>query len=332
MLPLIHFIMIQLVNDTFQKQCLIIASSSSVYTTCIHKSKPFILFKDASLLRTRCNTMFLTVFSILFLFFTDSRILRPTQCANILAVETVAGRSHWNFVSSVLRVLTDNGHNVTVFTPILDGNRENYTEIDTSKDIPKRVGLNFEDMMETFSDPVKVMITGPAIIRSYCNIIYENEQLNEFLQGNVQTEFDVILIEPIWLDCMSYIAVKLNLPMIYLVPQPMITFLERPFLGHVPNPASVSHLMVPFAIPKTFVQRLANTAMLVFSTLMFSCRHTVFTYTDPKPYDTAISVKPSASFINAHYITDVSRPVLSNVIHVGGMHLKAPKKIPNVCI
>lgn len=276
--------------------------------------------------------MFLTVFSILVLFFTDSRVLQPTQCANVLAIGTVAGRSHWNFVSSVLRALTDNGHNVTVFTPISDGNRANYTEVDTSNNLPKKVDVNFEDVKKILNDPVKVMITGTAIARLYCNIVYESEQLNEILQGNGQIEFDVILIEPIWADCMSYIAIKLNLPMIFIVPQPMITFLERLLLGHVPNPASVSHLMVPFAIPKTFVQRLTNAAMLVFSTIIISCGAMVFKYTDPKPYDTSISVRPSALFVNTHYITEVSRPVLSNVIHVGGIHLKTPKNISNVRI
>lgn len=55
--------------------------------------------------------------------------IQSGNTARILAIETFAGKSHWNFMSAVLRAMTDNGHNVTVFTPFVDGNRENYTEI-----------------------------------------------------------------------------------------------------------------------------------------------------------------------------------------------------------
>lgn len=57
----------------------------------------------------------------------------PVENARILAVETIGGKSHWNFMSAVLLSLTDAGHGVTVFTPFLDGQRVNYTEVDTSK-------------------------------------------------------------------------------------------------------------------------------------------------------------------------------------------------------
>lgn len=41
----------------------------------------------------------------------------------------------------VLRALTDHGHHVTAFTTIPIDDRENYTEVDISKDIKSLIGL-----------------------------------------------------------------------------------------------------------------------------------------------------------------------------------------------
>ncbi|KAL5244414.1 hypothetical protein ACI65C_011824 [Semiaphis heraclei] len=240
--------------------------------------------------------------------------MQPVESANILAIETIAGKSHWNFFSSVLRSLTDKGHNVTVFTPVTEGNRDNYTEIDTSDDLPKKRNIGLADMMKVFSDPIKIVWFGPGIARSYCDIIHGNERLKEILEGLGHTDFDVILIEPVWLDCMSYVATKLNLPIIYLVPQSMITFLEYTYLGHIPNPASVSNFMVDYGVPKTFVQRFANTALLSYSLLTFSYTEFLLKYREPKPYDVPKPVQPSAMFVNSHYITEASRPYFSNFV------------------
>ncbi|CAI6344887.1 unnamed protein product [Macrosiphum euphorbiae] len=59
--------------------------------------------------------------------------IQSASSARILAVKTVEGKSHRNFMSGILRALVNSGHhNVTVFTQFTDGNRENYTEVDTT--------------------------------------------------------------------------------------------------------------------------------------------------------------------------------------------------------
>lgn len=60
--------------------------------------------------------------------------LQPTTGYRILAVQPIAAKSHWNFMSAVLRSLSGAGHPVTVFTPFPEGDRPNYTEVDTTAD------------------------------------------------------------------------------------------------------------------------------------------------------------------------------------------------------
>lgn len=57
--------------------------------------------------------------------------------AEILAITPIAAASHWNVMSSVLEVLINRGHKITVVTPFLRKTpHENYTEIDVSKLVP----------------------------------------------------------------------------------------------------------------------------------------------------------------------------------------------------
>lgn len=57
--------------------------------------------------------------------------------AEILAITPIGAASHWNVMSSVLEVLINRGHKVTVVTPFSRKTpHENYTEIDVSKLVP----------------------------------------------------------------------------------------------------------------------------------------------------------------------------------------------------
>jgi len=79
------------------------------------------------------------------------------EAARILAIETTAGKNHWNFKRSVLSSLTDAGHTVTVFTPLPDGDRANYTEVDTSRDFPMKLDMDVTQMIQEFGDPITLM-------------------------------------------------------------------------------------------------------------------------------------------------------------------------------
>jgi len=262
------------------------------------------------------------------------RWVSPVENARILAVQTVGGKSHWNFMRGVLRSLTDAGHNVTVFTPFPDGDRENYTEVDLSKELPVKTNLNLKRLMEIFGLPVTYFKVLTDLDSKYCDAVYKNRQFNQVLNGgdggDLDQNFDLIIMEPRNLDCMSYLAHALNLPIIFTLPSPMMTIAERTFTGHMSNPATVSHVTALQAVPKTFVQRFANAALLAYSTLRPAYDVWIMKMTNPKRYHLSPTVNPSIIFLNTHYITEASRPVVPNVIEIGGIHLKPKNKIPDV--
>lgn len=88
--------------------------------------------------------------------------------------------------------------------------------------------------------------------------------------------------------------------------------------------------MAKHAVPRTFVQRFANTALLTYSIAKSLYDYLVILLTDPRPYYLAPSVNPAIIFQNSHYVSEASKPITSNVVYVGGIHLTPAKTIPKV--
>lgn len=257
----------------------------------------------------------------------DLQTMPAAEASRILAIETVAGKSHWYFMSSVLRSLTDAGHTVTVFTPFPEGDRANYTEVDTSRDFPMKLDMDVVQAIREFGNPFEFINAMAGLSRFYCEAVHNNPKLTEVLTSGARNQYDLLIIEPLGLDCVSYLANALSLPVIYMIPSPMITFAERMFTGHMANPAYVSNLLANHAVPGTFFQRLTNTALLTYNTVRTQFEQLVSRYKDAKPYDLSPTVNPSVIFQNSHYATEFSRPITPNVIYVGGIHLKPAKTI-----
>lgn len=252
-------------------------------------------------------------------------IMSGADGVRVLAVETIAGKSHWNFMRAVLRALTDNGHEVVVFTPFADGNRENYTEVDMSAEFPIKLDMDLSEIREKFSNPTSLLPMIVTVSRTMCDIIYDNKRMKDVLRRDGRAaNFDLVIAEPLGLDCVSYVATKLDLPLIYVVPSPMITHHERSFFGHVPNPAAVSHLLAGHAVPRSFTQRFGNAVLSAYAMFVIKCTGW---NVQPRPYDLVPPARPALVFVNTEFTTEAPRPVPPNVVHVGGLHLDQPKTI-----
>jgi len=277
----------------------------------------------------KSNKMYLSLLSVFIYTFVGSRILAPVEGARILAVETIGGKSHWNFMSAVLRALVDNGHNVTVFTPFSDGNRENYTEVSTSDESMIFLDGELEELMDKYGNPIKLLLQMTEMSRHFCDVVYQNTKMIEVLT-NTRSDFDVVLIEPMFSECVSYAAFKLNLPLIYVLPLPTMGIMERAFTGHMSNPAVVANNIVSFGVPKTFVQKTSNVAFMIYATLVSKIKERILMYKEPREYDLHAPISPSLVFVNRHFTIEPASSIPSNVVEIGGIHLKPAKKLPKV--
>ncbi|XP_015368702.1 PREDICTED: UDP-glucuronosyltransferase 2C1-like, partial [Diuraphis noxia] len=258
-----------------------------------------------------------------------------TDAARILAVETMAGVSHWNFMSGVLRALVDSGHTITAFTPFptADGDRprDNYTEVDLSRELLVARDNQLADIVQKWRTPVGQALQWARRSRYVCDMVYGHPAMRDLLRlhrRDGRPPFDVVIVEPFLSDCVSYVAGQLGVPLIFASALPAIGLMERLHTGHVPNPATASHLVAGHGVPKTFAQRLTNSALFAYNDVAIEYAERVLKCTDPKEYDTAPTVTTSLMFINGHYVSEPPNPVLPSIIHVGGIHLRPPKELP----
>lgn len=256
----------------------------------------------------------------------------PITAMNILAIEPVTGKSHWNFMSALLRALTDSGHHITAFTPLPDGDRVNYTEIDISNDISSMdVGIDSHFVIENFRKSTVMIPLVMNWTRRICSILYEHPKMKNIIVNNKQFHYDLIIVERAASECVTYIAAKLDIPVIFSSPSPLKTTIEYSIIGNGPNPASVSHVMAYHSVPRTLFQRLTNSLFYVYSSFLSTQKESEMKINNPGEYDLIKPVKPSIVFLNTHYITEAPRPFPPNIIQVGGIHLQSPKKdIPTV--
>lgn len=257
----------------------------------------------------------------------------PAGAANILAVQTIPGKSHWNVMRAVLQALTDRGHTVTVFTPFLDRNRDGYTEVDVSDPTESKLDMDATFLIENFGPTRKLMTNMVKITRAGCDMIYEHRQMVDILNGSAAQVFDLVITEPLVSECVAYVATVLHVPMVYVVPPPIITYLERSMTGHVPNPAATGHVLFGRGTPGTFAERFANVVLTVYcSTLTWYADDWQLRRADPRPYDIVDLARPSIIFSNTHFITEPARSLTPSVVQIGGIHLTPPKPIPKVIL
>ncbi|KAF0758186.1 UDP-glucuronosyltransferase 2C1-like [Aphis craccivora] len=258
------------------------------------------------------------------------------NAANILAVETMGGMSHWNFMSGVLRALVDNGHAVTAFTPfpspVGHRPRDNYTEVDMSPEMLTSVNRRLTDVRKKWKTPFGRMYDWVRLARNACEKIYGHPAMGDVLRRHRdgRARFDVVFVEPFLSDCASYLARRLSVPLVYVTPLPAVGLMERWYTGHAANPAVESNLVADHGIPRTFAQRLSNAALSAYCTVAVVVANAALRYAEPREYDTVAAVTPSLVFVNSHYVSEPPKPVAPSVVNVGGIHLKPPNRLPEV--
>ncbi|XP_060851913.1 UDP-glucosyltransferase 2-like isoform X2 [Rhopalosiphum padi] len=258
---------------------------------------------------------------------------RPVHAARVLAVETVAAKSHWNVMKGVLHALVGRGHAVKVYTPFPDHGTpptDNYTEVETSA----HYHISDTDETATAAVNMNASVVVPLFARTSFMVpfIANSSRLvcdimDRFLSRDVGA-YDLFITEPLGSDCVSHAARRLGVPLVYVVPAPLLPWIETAAFGHYSNPAVVPHLFAAYAVSDTFYRRLHSVAMHLYTVVANYWYTATAAAVERRPYDLAPPVIPALVFVNTHHVTEPPRPVPANRVDVGGIHLTAPRPLP----
>lgn len=258
---------------------------------------------------------------------------RSAAGARVLAVETVVAKSHWHFMKGVLLALADRGHRVTVYTPFPDASSAtvNYTEVDTSAEFGAGLaavnmdGAVVVPLFRRLSSLLPFMVDGSRFMCDATDRLLDG-------RGGRDDAFDVFVTEPLSSECVSHVARRLALPLVYTVPAPLLPWIETAAFGHHANPAHVPHLFSEFPVPDTFYRRAYNAGLYLYAGYLHYRATSAATAAGRRHYDLTPPLRPSLVFVNTHYITEPSRPVPVNRVDVGGIHLRTPAPLPAVSV
>ncbi|XP_026808298.1 UDP-glucuronosyltransferase 1-7-like isoform X1 [Rhopalosiphum maidis] len=253
------------------------------------------------------------------------------NAAKILAITPIAGASHWNVMSSILEVLLNRGHSITVVTPFLRKiPHENYTEIDMSKLIPFAIASPWETVVGVYKPPVKCLQFLNDVQLNTCRTAFDHPDLQRVLHTG---HYDLVITELLGSRCDLYLASHLSVPHVAIVSSQMLTWYQDSF-DNPSNPSYITTLNSPYPKPETFVQRLWNLIDYVTVCVYFKHIDTAATvmgrkyFGDNRPHAEDLLRNVSMVFLNTHSNFDLSKPLATNFKEIGGIHLKPPNPLP----
>jgi len=151
-------------------------------------------------------------------------------------------------------------------------------------------------------------------------------------------EFDLIITEAFCTDCFLGFVHKFRVPVIQIC-----SFGGTQWMGDLvgnPNPyAYVPDPFQSFSDRMTFWERVTNTISGIYQQMgreyyylprQDAIARKYFNYTSDLPPISELETSTALILLNNHFSLSQPKPLMPNMVQIGGMHLKAPKELPEV--
>ncbi|PSN47111.1 hypothetical protein C0J52_16000 [Blattella germanica] len=256
------------------------------------------------------------------------------ESARILGIFPFPGKSHWAVHESLIKELAKRGHELTVITPFPEKSPPKYKEIV----IQNKLEDNYNDtghtnsMSMVDSNIVKMVLMIWGFGNIVCDQMLQQEAIQELINSDEQ--FDLIMMEGFFNDAFLGFVHKFKAPLIQILTFGGLHWMHD-WVGNTSPYAYVPETFLGFSDKMNFWERLQNTLMITFDkvTRMFmfipeqqKIMEKHFGKFGPLPSIDDIHASTSLMFLNNHFSISYPRPLLPNIVEVGGMHIKPPKK------
>ena len=170
-----------------------------------------------------------------------------------------------------------------------------------------------------------------------CHLVLQQENIQKLIHST-DLHFDVVIVEAFISECFLGFAHKFQAPIIQIS-----TYVGGNFVADwvgSPNPYSyVPDEFIEYTDKMNFWERTHNTIVCLLKHVGRQLIHLPkqnavmqkhFNYTDNLPPVWVLEHKTSLVFVNTHHSLSYPKPLMPNYVQVGGMHVKPPKKLPQV--
>jgi glucuronosyltransferase len=253
-----------------------------------------------------------------------------SQSANILAIFYYPSYSHQIVFASLIRDLSERGHNLTVLAvDKMNYNHPNITEIhlkDSYND-----NINFVESSGLGGLRVVFDFIKASFIRTERQL--SQMEVRELIDNHENYKFDLLILEYIFPSPHFGFAELFNCPMVgFSAIDAGIPTHEK--FGNVFNPLIHSEIFFPYQHGKmSFLQRVSSFVYYIGMKFILVPLFTLYgEHQASKIFQRKISLdhveeKLQALFVNTNPKLDYVRPIAANTIQLGAMHVEHPKKL-----
>lgn len=257
--------------------------------------------------------------------------------ANILCVFSKPAFSHQQVFRGITEELLKNGHQLTIMsTHPSDDERhhQNVSLIDVSfsVDILKRA---FDELFDTAKSDKTWKSAFYKIVDTEASIVdkqLSSDDMTKLLNDD-DARFDLLLLETGGMSPIHALAEHFNIPVVGVSSADAFSA-SHEIMGNVINPIAHPDRILPFRIAKSFTQQVGSCLYLLLMKFIIAPR--VRRNYEPilkkhfpnikKSHDELLS-NVDLQLVNAHPAIGFNRPILSNTIQLGFLHIKPPKPL-----
>jgi glucuronosyltransferase len=252
-----------------------------------------------------------------------------TNAYKILCLFPHVAKSHFIMAEALMKGLAAKGHQVTMIsnfpqkTPI-----PNYRDISLVGSMPDFVSQVPVDLVATGHVHTTIgMLAYMAYVN--CENTMEFPAMKKFIAAN--EKFDLIITELFNTDCFLGYVYKQNTPFIALSTSVMMPWAHARF-GNPDNPSYMGNHFLYHGYKMTFTERLINALYEEGLKLVYKFMFEKPAYELAKKYFgeslpplSEIAKNTSLLLVNSHFSLNQPRPLVPNIVEVGGIHLKPPE-------
>ncbi len=253
----------------------------------------------------------------------------------ILVVAFVSTKSHMLTYRPLIEELAHRGHNVTVVSPLKASK--------TVKNINEVLTLDTEKFKQGFvTDPFKAKeknlnkqpFENIDWFVKVCRETYDLPQVRQLMTES----FDLIFLQPMLNECTVGLIYRIKAPLVLFSPVSVPNFLAERFGNHFPY-SFIPNVFSGMSPKMNFYQRFHSIGFEIWLRGFVKYYYTpaieaVYEEKVGKDVPSVDVMLGNASLIlsNGHFSLHNHKPLLPDIVEVGGLHSRPPKPLPQVHI
>lgn len=249
------------------------------------------------------------------------------EAYKILAIFPTPSYSHQIVFRPVVDELASQGHQITIITPYPSAStHQNITQIDLG--ILKPLWNSFDFVAAADMPVLKFIQVFVQLMEDMFIAIFEHPDVKKLLRK--EETFDGVLCEMLGYTPMYAFASHFKVPLMGITSMDLLPGHHRQ-MGNAMHPVLHPHFTLPFFGELNFFERCLAVYLDIFLRFFDNINAKRFdkiiqTYFDPSVGDSfSISKQMALAIANAHPALGNVRPIISNTVQVGFMHIKPPK-------